>query len=328
MRFSVVVPVYNVKDYLEKCVESVLNQKCRDYEMILVDDGSTDGVSGALCDECATEHPDIVRVVHKSNGGLGDARNVGLEAASGDYLVFVDSDDHIAPDMLETLSGEIDKTHADIYTFGFCVETDGRITQTHFDALPENEPFTLGCEPRLLLAAPNAWSRIWKRSLFETSGIRYPKRVWYEDIRTTMKLFAAAESVVMVKRAFYFYVVRSDSITHNTNVERNGEIIDAFQDLLGWYRERGLFEKYENELCMLAIDHLFIAASVRVLTVDKKNALLPRFREFMEDNFPRYRDNPYLPELAKKHRMVFNMLCRGQYGMIAMMFGVKGKISG
>lgn len=328
MKFSVVIPVYNVKDYLEKCVESVVCQARRDMEIILVDDGSTDGVSGGLCDAYAEKYPETVRVIHKVNGGLGDARNVGLEAARGDYLVFIDSDDYVAPDMLETLSREIEKAHADIYTFGFSVDTDGKITQTHFDELPEDAPFTLGSEPRLLLAAPNAWSRIWKRSLFLNSGIRYPKRVWYEDIRTTMKLFAVAESVVMLRRAFYFYVVRSDSITHNANVERNGEIIEAFDDLLAWYKERGLYEKYENELCKLAIDHLFIAASVRVLTIDRKNALLGKFRTYMENNFPGYRDNPYLPSLAKKHRMVFNMLCRGQYGMIAMIFSVKGKVSG
>ena len=94
MKFSVVIPVYNVKDYLEKCVRSVLAQNNNEYEMILVDDGSTDG-SGALCDELAAQAPEKIRVIHKPNGGLGDARNVGLEHALGDYLVFLDSDDYI-----------------------------------------------------------------------------------------------------------------------------------------------------------------------------------------------------------------------------------------
>ena len=92
MRFSVVIPVYNVKEYLEKCVDSVLAQDTADYEMILVDDGSTDG-SGALCDTIAARRPECIRVIHKPNGGLGDARNVGLAHAQGDYLVFLDSDE-------------------------------------------------------------------------------------------------------------------------------------------------------------------------------------------------------------------------------------------
>ena len=103
MIFSVVIPVYNVKDYLPKCVDSVLAQDFDDYELVLVDDGSTDGESGAICDRYAAAHPERIRVIHKPNGGLGDARNVGLEAAAGEYLVFIDSDDYIGAGMLRTL---------------------------------------------------------------------------------------------------------------------------------------------------------------------------------------------------------------------------------
>ena len=93
MKFSVVIPAYNVKDYLEKCVASVLAQTCSDWEAILVDDGSTDGATGALCARLAAEHPEQLRVIHQKNGGLGAARNAGLEAARGDYVVFLGSDD-------------------------------------------------------------------------------------------------------------------------------------------------------------------------------------------------------------------------------------------
>ena len=115
MRFSVIVPVYNVEDYLETCVASVIAQTCRDYEIILVDDGSTDH-SAAMCDQLARQHH--CRVIHQKNGGLGAARNTGIEAAQGDYLFFLDSDDFISPDTLQGLSEEMDRVPADIYTFG------------------------------------------------------------------------------------------------------------------------------------------------------------------------------------------------------------------
>ena len=124
MRFSIVVPVYNVADYLGTCMSSILAQKLEDDEIILVDDGSTDGKSGALCDDYAAAHPDLVRVIHQQNGGLGAARNTGIEAARGEWLLFVDSDDRIAPNTLETLARQLPHTEAKMIVFDFCYETE------------------------------------------------------------------------------------------------------------------------------------------------------------------------------------------------------------
>ena len=95
MTFSVVIPVYNVKDYLEKCIDSVLAQTSDDTEIILVDDGSTDGESGQICDRYAEKHPDQIRVIHQNNRGVSSARNSGIRAATGEFIVFIDGDDYI-----------------------------------------------------------------------------------------------------------------------------------------------------------------------------------------------------------------------------------------
>ena len=99
MFLSIIIPVYNVEKYLEKCVESILGQVEDDCEIILVDDGSTDGVCPELCDKYAEKYPEKVRVIHKLNGGVGDARNVGVENSKGDYICFIDSDDYVLPGM-------------------------------------------------------------------------------------------------------------------------------------------------------------------------------------------------------------------------------------
>lgn len=224
MKFSVVIPAYNVAEYLEKCVASVRAQTCADWEVLLVDDGSTDGVTSALCDALG-QGDDRIRVIHQENGGLGAARNTGLEAARGEYLVFLDSDDYLAPHMLETLRQRIGATHCDLYTFGFFVDKDGDTSERHLDDLPMGTPFTLAEYPRLLLASPNAWNRVYRRAFFLDSGVRYPGRVWFEDIRTTMKLFALAQSIEAVPEAFYYYVVRQGSITRNAKADRNQEIL-------------------------------------------------------------------------------------------------------
>ncbi len=279
MRFSIVIPAYNVKEYLEKCVASVAAQSYKDWEAILVDDGSTDGATGALCDALAQKYGARFRVIHQENGGLGAARNTGLEAAQGEYLAFLDSDDYIAPDMFEKLNMRIEQTRCDIYTFGFVMDKNGNTDEVHMDVLPTDKPFTLAKYPRLLMAMPNACNRIYRRSFFVDSGIRYPGRVWFEDIRTTMKLFALAQSIEAVPEAFYYYVVREGSITRNAKADRNREILLAFDDLLEFYHSKDLYGSYKAELCRLAIDHIFLAASVRVLMIDRKSPLLKEFAE-------------------------------------------------
>lgn len=327
MIFSVVIPVYNVKDYLPKCIDSVLAQDFDDYEIVLVDDGSTDGESGAICDRYAEANAAHIRVIHKPNGGLGDARNVGMEAAQGEYVVFLDSDDYVDAGMLSALAAVIDRFHCDVIDFGLAVVHDGKVTKQLVNDLPHECAFTLDEVPQLLFALPNACMRCWKRSLFLDTGIRYPARVWYEDIRTTLKLFAAAKSICAIPDTFYYYVQREGSIMHTPNVKRNAEILDAFDDLLGWFRENGLFERYYNELSRLAVDHVLLAASVRVACIDPANELLGQFSDYVNTQFPDWRGNPYLQQLPRRHRLLVSLLLKKRYGTVRALFRLKQKLS-
>lgn len=139
MRLSLVVPVYNVADYLPKCMESLLCQDFADFEIILVDDGSTDGVSPGLCDEYAARDP-RVSVIHQENGGLGAARNAGLERARGEYLFFIDSDDYIAPGALSRLAEVTERTGSDIVLFSFYYDTAGELAPGQLPTLPSERP--------------------------------------------------------------------------------------------------------------------------------------------------------------------------------------------
>lgn len=324
MRFSIVIPVYNVQDYLRGCVDSVLANDCSDCEIILVDDGCTDGVCPALCDKIAAEHPDLVRVIHQENRGLGGARNTGLEAAEGDYLFFVDSDDTISENALEILSKAIDESHADVYAFQL-YSHDGEGHKTLIKASEEiRTPFALKDRPSFLLSLPAAWARIWKRDLFLSTGIRYPSRVWYEDIRTSTKLFAAANSIVSLPDALYWYLQRPGSIMNSGNVLRSGEILWAFDDVLGWFEQQGLRQTYEKELCRLAVDHILLAAVVRVSRVDPRADLLQQLLSYMEEHFADYGENPYLSQLPSLHKLLLMLVHRRKFGMIRLLFRLKG----
>lgn len=324
MKFSIVIPVYNTADYLEKCVRSVLENDCTDCELLLIDDGSTDGRSGALCDELARES-DCIRVIHQENKGLGGARNTGIEAARGEYLLFIDSDDYIAPETLEVLREATEQSEADIFSFHAVTVTEkGKCSPLPISKVYEDD-FALREHPDFLLSLPAACTRLWKRSLFLNTEIRYPSRVWYEDIRTSTKLFAAAECIVTLPHTLYFYLAREGSITRNGNLSRNREILDAFDDILSWFEAQGLSETYRDELEKLAIDHIFIAGSVRVARIDRHAPLLRELADYMETHFPNYRKNPYLKTLPKSKKLAYRLLNGRHYGTLCALFSLKDR---
>ena len=320
---TVIVPVYNVKSFLKKCVDSILAQTLSDFELLLVDDGSTDG-SGDLCDQLALEDSRI-RVIHQENQGLGGARNTGIAAAQGDWLLLVDSDDWIEPQTLERTVAAGEELGAELVMFGYrSVDEEGHVLQTFLENVPKGTALSLTQQPDLLLTAPSACVRLYRRDLLERTEIQFPPRVWYEDMRTTPKLMVQAEKVVFLDFVGYNYFQRRGSITKNQNADRNGEILDAFDDLLDYFRREGLFSPYREELCYLTLFHAYLTASVRVLLIDKKHPLLAQFREYLKTQFPDYANCKYLGRLSKSHKLLFRLLEMRQYWLIALLFRLKG----
>ena len=210
---SVIVPVYNVEEYVEKCVLSIINQTYKNLEIILVDDGSTDN-SGKICDEIAIKD-NRIKVIHKKNGGLSDARNVGIDIAKGDYLGFVDSDDYIDPDMYSILLNNMNLTFSDISTCGrvivnnesYKIEYTDNITK----CLTNNEAIKdLFVENNFVYHA--AWDKLYKRELFDK--IRFPVGRLFEDAAIMYRIFELAKKIVSTKKQLYYYVQRQGSISN------------------------------------------------------------------------------------------------------------------
>ncbi len=322
---SIIVPVYNVSDYLPGCLDSILANELTDCEIVLVDDGSTDGKSGQLCDEYAAAHPELIRVIHQENGGLGAARNSGMAAAKGDWFFFVDSDDKIDASSVAVLKRAIAASDAQIIGFRFYADdgTNPPTPQgTGFE--PVAGPFTLEERPDYLLSLPSAWLRIWRRELFERSGITFPSRVWYEDIRTTAKLLPLAKGITVLPDHLYYYLSRPGSIMNNAKLERNREILDAMDDVLGWYREQGLFERYRPQLRALTVQHVMLAASVRVARADPKHPLLKEFYDYTETAFPDWRDDPASRTLPRMKRLALALVAKKRYRLLRLLFKMKG----
>jgi glycosyltransferase involved in cell wall biosynthesis len=242
---SVVVPVYNVEHYLKKCVDSICHQTYRNLEIILVDDGSTD-CSGSLCDEFATSDSRI-RVIHKSNGGLSDARNAGMELASGEWWMFVDSDDYIAPDTAETLLLAAVENHCEIAVCNMMrIYEDGK--QEPFYC-PVTEPTIWAGEQRFeTLRQPSVCNKLFRADLFKE--LRFPKRKFYEDTFVYHVLAHRASRIALTGLSGYYYLSRRESILGQS------QFTDRYFDYVEAIHERAMFlfnhgvSRYGEEACL------------------------------------------------------------------------------
>ncbi len=327
MKFSVIIPVYNVADYLPKCMDSLLRQSCEDWEIILVDDGATDGKCPALCDEYAAKYPDLVRVIHQPNGGLGAARNTGMEQAKGEYLLFVDSDDTVADNTLFRLQEEVRRTAADMYVFSFRYVTEAG-EESHAEprvSRVTGEVQTLADTPELLLDPPMAWNRLCRRSLFLDHGVRFPGRVWYEDLCTTPTLLLHAKSIVQLEDPFYGYLLRQGSIMRSSNLKRNLEILNALDMARAPFEKANRLEEFKPWLTYLAVDST-LAAARRVLVADPKADYLPEFLNYVKKNYPDYRSCSLLPNLGRKKLILLKLLEGKYYRLAKAMFTIAGKL--
>lgn len=204
---SVIVPIYNVERYLEKCIDSIIAQTYWNLEIILCDDGSTDGC-GTICDRYAGLDSRI-QVIHKPNGGLSDARNAGIESARGSWYVFIDSDDFIAPDTIERMYTAAINTDSQIAVCNIIRIYDDGGTESFYR--PATEQTLLAGESRFeTLKQPSACNKLFRADLLE--GVRFPKGKFYEDTFVYHVLAHRAGSIVLTGHDGYFYLSRQESI--------------------------------------------------------------------------------------------------------------------
>jgi glycosyltransferase involved in cell wall biosynthesis len=233
---SVVVPVYNVELYLKRCINSIIEQSYANIEIILVDDGSTDG-SPEICDSYAKTDSRI-RVLHKENGGLSSARNAGVDIMRGEYVLFIDSDDYIDKDMISKLYLVAQDKEADIATCQFIkVFDDGR---HEYFSDNQNMNIWTGEQSLVQMFYPGGigWSacnKIYRATLFE--NIRYVEGIYGEDMATTYKLYEKCKVVVETPYRLYFYYIRNNSITGQKSAKRAHDAVINTENMAKYFSE-------------------------------------------------------------------------------------------
>lgn len=224
-KVSVIVPVYNVSDYLDECINSIIEQTYNNIEIILVDDGSTDN-SAQICDYYK-KLDDRIIVIHKKNGGLSDARNAGIEIMSGKYVTFVDSDDYLAKESIALLVKAVEIFDSDmIFTRDGCRFHDGEDVMLSENGGEVHNPVLFTREDILvylfyqktnIMGVPG---KLYKSSLFSKENIRFPYGVYYEDLATIYRLVLKSNHVTMIDEKLYAYRMRSEGIIHQKYSEK------------------------------------------------------------------------------------------------------------
>lgn len=308
MKISIIVPVYNVEEYLEECLESLVNQNYSDYEIIAVNDGSTDN-SLKILKKYEKKHKKLIKVYDKENGGLSSARNFGIEKSKGKYLFFVDSDDYILPNSLNILDKYLNKDY-DIIGYPFIMGNE-----EHSVFLKTSNKDIQDKIKRLITGSPGAQNKICKKELYTKNNITFLDGVYYEDLATTPKLALYAKKVKFIDEPLYFYRVRSNSIMNNPIYNPKVDaIFVVLEQLKDYFNER-----YKEEIEYLHIEHLLRSASLRYIGFGNCQEQLDKIVSVMRTNYPKWRKNKYYKQENLKKRVMYNLLYKQNYKLIALL---------
>lgn len=278
---SIIIPVYKVEPFLEKCILSILNQTFTNIEIIFIDDGSPDNC-GKMCDDYAAKDSRIT-VIHKKNGGLSSARNAGIDIAKGDYLMFIDSDDYVEPDFCEKAYHFVIDNNVLCASFGYYEHWSDRTDEFHTS---KSKLISANDAIKCLITKDDvifnfAWNKIYHKSLF--NNIRYPEGKYYEDQGTTYKLFDAANTIYIDPSMLYHYNRRQETITQALGVEQTQDpkilkdIFDLWVERLDFIRNK--YPDLKN--CVLKQIVGLIVRSFNVLTWKNDRVLITKFEQFL-----------------------------------------------
>ena len=312
---SVIVPVYNVYDYLDKCLTSLVNQTLEDIEIIVVNDGSKDN-SQEIIDRYAKMDPRIIPL-KKKNGGLSDARNYGLSYAKGEYISFVDSDDYVDVTMLEKMYEKAKTEKCDLVECDCYWEyPDGRLILDRSSIV----------DGYFVDIRVMAWNKIYKRSLLKKTKVLFPKGLQYEDICFCYQLLPYVEKIGSVPEGFYYYLQRDNSIANTAN-KRVREIYDILELVLRYYKEKDLYDVYYEELEYLIMKFILGRNFYRISALSDKSLRKQYLNEgyqMLVTNFPNWKKNKYLKKKKGLHHFYYRHLNKFFYCVSSVVFHYGG----
>jgi glycosyltransferase involved in cell wall biosynthesis len=301
VKVSIIVPVYNVEDYLDKCLNSLVHQSLGDIQIIIVNDGSRDN-SCAIIENYKAKYEKKITYIEKTNGGLSDARNTGLKYAIGEYIGCIDGDDYADVTMFEKMykkakEGDYDLVECDYYH----VYDKKKIPK--IGKIYESQDI-------MAMARVSAWNKIIKREILEDNKIIYPIGLQYEDLEYFYKVIPYINKIGFVKEPLYYYLQRENSICHIYN-ERTTDIFIILDNIIDYYKEKKIYEKYEKQLEYTSAKHLLGGSFFRIVRISdrkiRKRILLENWQKLIM-YFPYWKKNYIL----KKSNSLLDLFLKSQ----------------
>ncbi len=309
---SVIVPVYKVQDYLEECVDSIKKQTYKNLEIILVDDGSPDN-SGKMCDELAKED-ERIKVIHKENGGLSDARNAGMDIATGKYITFVDSDDFIPENAIEKMYNPLESNGADFVTanYIYCSE-DGTLWEKPVFDLEKYKDFKLSIkdyQDSFYILNSSVWNKMFRKSFLDEIGVKFAKGLPAEDAIFSMNCFVRSKNVYYVQDVVYYYRQRGNNGSISTNCSYNYfmGISKAYRMIYEIFKDGDHMDFYRCVYAKNMTYMLYKYIDSTVLSEEERIEVLSEMRWF-------YRLSVTLnvPACQKSLGVIIDKIIKGQY---------------
>lgn len=323
---SVIIPVYNVEKYLKRCVDSICNQTYKELEVLLVDDGSDDS-SPEICEEYV-KVDERISVIHKKNGGLSDARNIGVQHATGKFVYFCDSDDYIEPNLIEDCVKKMEEDKSDIVIFDFYRVQEGFLTVCSAN-LPTDNAFSLENNPGLLLTSPSACNKLFRMDFLKKNRISFPVGKLYEDLGTIPKLYPVAQKISYLDTPYYYYEIRSGSIMTTGRYEKSfQDRMDMIHGILDYYKDLNIYERYKDELEYLAFfNGLFLPIrEISLRSCDKEEC--NRYKKAILAEYPKCFQNKYIRTMSKKEKIFVSFIRHEQYWLFPLINKLKKSVMG
>lgn len=291
MKLSVIVPVYNVENYISRCLDSILNQEVDDIEVIVINDGSKDG-SQLIIDQYVKKYPNIIYSYQKKNGGLSDARNFGFQFATGDYIAFLDSDDYLYPNAYNLLLSASNNGQKNIVSCGYSMD------------FPQKSIIVTDNRPQIISdyianGLVVAWNKIYKKEWLLATNIKFPKGLLYEDTEFFCKLLChitSLDDITFVNMPLIHYIQRGDSISYSTS-SKVDDIHLICDNIFRYYSENNICKEYRD-----AVEYKFVKALLgnfflKYCRIDnkkeKRQGLLKNW-QYITSNFSNWKHNPYI----------------------------------
>lgn len=317
-KISIIVPVYNVEKYIDKCLKSLVNQTLQDIEIIILNDGTQDK-SVNIIEKYVKENPSKIKYYEKENGGLSSARNYGLEYATGEYIAFLDSDDYVENNMYEEMYNLAKQEDADMVECDFIWEWD--YVKKVFDKRREYKTKEdMMKKPRVV-----AWNKIYKREVLDKYKIRFPEGLIYEDMEFFYKLLPHLNKISYIHKYFVHYTQRDDSIT-NKQTEKVEDIFKILDNIFDYYIDNNLYNKYQKELKYMSRRILLGSSLKRIFKI--KNLHLRRKMQLKTIIYLlKFRKRIRINDINNKKRICFGITKLGIGGAERVLIDIVNELS-